>query len=285
MKLCRISNLLLEKDTNEMTKILFTDLDGTLLTEDKQISHYTRQILDKWCQAGHKLVLCSGRPLPSIQEARETLRLNYPGMYLIGFNGGCIYECDTDRILYKDGLTLEQSAYVLHAAKAAGIYCHTYSDTEILSPKDGEELAFYRRNIHLPVRFSQEPSTLLTSAPCKCLAIELYDREKLERFRLSLVPWAEGKCTLVYSNQYLLEIFPSTSGKGSAVKKLCSILGIPLSDSFAAGDQHNDISMLKAAGCGIAMKNGADAVKKAADVITAKDNDHDGLALLLEQYL
>ncbi|MBO5291993.1 MAG: HAD family phosphatase [Lachnospiraceae bacterium] len=268
-----------------MSKILFTDLDGTLLTERKEISAYTRQVLNRFSKAGHKLVLCSGRPLPSIQEVKETLKLDYPGMYLIGFNGGCIYECDTDRILYKDGLSMEQAAHILHAAREAGIYCHTYSDTAILSPVDGREIAFYRRNIHLHVRFADDPASLLTDSPCKCLAIELTDPEKLERFRLSLLPWAEGKCTLVYSNQYLLEIFPATAGKGASVKKLCSLLNIPLSDSLAAGDQGNDISMLQAAGTGIAMCNGTEDVKKAADIITPQDNDHDGLALVLEQYI
>lgn len=268
-----------------MTKILFSDLDGTLLTTDKKISPATRLVLDAWCAAGNLLVLCSGRPLPSIKEVRKELELFYPGMYLIAFNGGCIYECDTDRILAKEGIALEDCAHILRTARAMGVYCHTYSDSEILSPKDGEELAFYRRTIHLPARFDPDVMPLLKTMPCKCLAIEIHDHAKLESLRLALTPWAEGKCTLLYSNDYLLEIFPASAGKGASLKKLCSILKLSSDASYAAGDQENDISMLQAAGTGIAMKNGIESVKKAADVITSLDNDHDGLAELLKTYL
>lgn len=266
-----------------MSKILFTDLDGTLLTNDKKISAYTRQILNKWCAAGHKLVLCSGRPLPSIKEVKSSLALSYPGMYLIGFNGGCIYECDSDRVLTREALSLDDCAYILQTAGKMDVYCHTYSDAAILSPKNGEELAFYHRTIHMPDICQEHVMELVSMPPCKCLAIELHDHDKLEAFRRTLAPWAKGKCTLLYSNEYLLEIFPASSGKGASVKKLCSMLEIPLEDSFAAGDQENDISMLTAAGCGIAMLNGTESVKKAADVITEYDNGHDGLAKILEK--
>ena len=66
------------------TKILFTDLDGTLLDSGKQISGYTREILSAWSDAGHKIALCSGRDVNSVGSVRDYLNLNYPGMYLIG---------------------------------------------------------------------------------------------------------------------------------------------------------------------------------------------------------
>ena len=52
--------------------------------------------------------------------------------------------------------------------------------------------------------------------------------------------------------------------------------------SFSAGDAPNDISMLQAAGCGIAMKNADPEVKESADHITRYDNEHDGLADAIE---
>jgi hypothetical protein len=60
---------------------------------------------------------------------------------------------------------------------------------------------------------------------------------------------------------------------------------VALSDAYAAGDAGNDISMLEAAGTGIAMANASENVKKAADVITDLDNDHDGLADMMEKLL
>ena len=58
---------------------------------------------------------------------------------------------------------------------------------------------------------------------------------------------------------------------------------IPLERSVAAGDAENDISMIRAAGCGIAMLNGTQAVKDAADLVTEKDNNHGGLVPLLKK--
>ena len=68
------------------------------------------------------------------------------------------------------------------------------------------------------------------------------------------------------------------AGKGTQAKKICEHLNIPVENAIAAGDGDNDISMIKAAGLGIAMINAPDTVKDAADVITTFDNDHDGLA-------
>ena len=261
------------------TKILFTDLDGTLLNSQKQISDYTREVLNKWCQNGHKLVLCSGRAIDSIKHVKESLQLNLPGMYLIGYNGGQIYDYDKQETLSKVALTLEQTAYVIKEAAQAGIHIQTYSDTHIIAPKQNEELAYYKKVIHSPVIFCENIIDALEEGPCKCLAIELTDFEKLENFRLSLLPWAEKEgISLIYSNPNYLEIFPSISGKGSALKTLCSFLDIHPYFSVAAGDAENDLSMIEAAGMGIAMSNGSDDIKMAATTITAYDNDHDGLA-------
>ena len=90
---------------------------------------------------------------------------------------------------------------------------------------------------------------------------------------------------LLYSNDRYLEIFPAASGKGSAVRILCEYLHRPLGNALAAGDEANDISMIRAAGTGIAMQNARDEVKAAADIVTAKDNNHDGLAAVLMEYL
>ena len=79
-----------------------------------------------------------------------------------------------------------------------------------------------------------------------------------------------------------LEIFPSDAGKGNALVRLCEILGVPLENSLAAGDEENDLSMIRAAGTGIAMCNGSKVVKDIADVITSEDNDHDGLIPFLQ---
>lgn len=110
------------------------------------------------------------------------------------------------------------------------------------------------------------------------LAISLDDFDKLESFRLGISEWAQGRLQTIYSSDVYLELFEHTAGKGNAVRFVCDYFGVPLLDAYAAGDADNDISMLEAAGCGIAMANATDRVKQAADVVTELDNDKDGLA-------
>ena len=109
------------------------------------------------------------------------------------------------------------------------------------------------------------------------------DHSKLEKLKIEIEKKYGNKLTVLFSNNNYLEIFNINSGKGNAVIKLCNILNIPVKNSLAAGDQENDISMIKAAGIGIAMINGVDEVKKVANVITKKDNDNDGLVEFILQ--
>ncbi len=265
-------------------KILFTDLDGTLLDSTKQIGAYTREILNAWSDAGHKLALCSGRDINSVGSVKDYLHLDYPGMYLIGYNGGQIVECETGKTLYRAALTPEQVKYLMNEADRHDLHFHTYSDTHIVSPRDDEELAYYRRVIKTPTvisgAFTQEGAAdIRKHGACKCMIVELHDFEKMDAFRRSLLPYAEKEgITLTYSSPYYMEIFPSISGKGAAVKKLCELIGMNPAFAVAAGDAQNDLSMIEAAGFGIAMPNGCDELKDAATLTAAFDNDHDGLA-------
>lgn len=263
------------------TKIFFTDLDGTLLTTEKKITPATMEALEAWTAAGNKFTICTGRAIDSAKEVKESLGLNFPGTYLIGYNGGEIYDCENDKTVFRITLTMEQAALVAKVAKEHNIHCHTYTDSNIISPADDEELHYYRRAIHTPAIICENIISALDKPPCKLVAIELHDKEKMENFRKALMPLVEGELNLLYSNANYLEIFPASSGKGVGVEILCDYLNIPIFNALAAGDEANDISMIQTAGIGIAMKNATDAVKAVANVITKADNDHDGLAPIL----
>ena len=87
------------------------------------------------------------------------------------------------------------------------------------------------------------------------------------------------------SCQAYLEIIPRGLSKGNALVQLAQRLGIPIENTVAAGDAANDLSMLRAAGAGVAMCNGTDEAKAAADAVTCRDNNHDGIAEIIEKYL
>ncbi len=266
-------------------KLLFTDLDGTLLNNDSKVSPGTRAFLDEFLAAGNKLILSSGRPLLSVLEVKNDAGLLQKGIFLICNNGAQIYDCDQERSIVEKRLPRPYVSYLQQQAQKHHLHIQTYRDDAVISPADDKEIKYYRRRIHLPLIVSPCLTDGLVNDPLKMLAISLDDHEKLEAFRRSIADWAENKIQMIYSNDMYLELFDWDSGKGSAVRFVCDHLGVPLSDAYAAGDADNDISMLKAAGTGIAMANATDRVKRAADVVTALDNDRDGLADIMKRLL
>lgn len=266
-------------------KILFTDLDGTLLNNQSMVSKNTKAFLDDFIHAGNKLVLSSGRPLNSILEVKELAGLNYPGLLISASNGTQIYDCDSKTPIQEKRLSLSQVAYLQAQAKAFGLHIQTYTDDAIVTAAEDEEIRFYRRRIHLPLLLADDYASFLPKEPLKMLAIHLSDHGRLDAFCEHIADWAADKIQYIFSNDFYLELFHKDAGKGNAVRFICDYFKIPLSDSYAAGDTDNDISMIREAGCGIAMQNAAPEVKEAADVITPKDNDSDGLAEFMRSVL
>ena len=261
-----------------MNKIFFFDLDGTLLNSEKIITPRTMEALKKFTDAGNHFCINTGRAIDSAKAVYNGLSLDFKGSFLCGSNGTEIYSIDEDRYVYKTGVPLEMVPRILDLAEEYGIHCHTYNETHIVSRHDGECMDYYRRVIKTPLTVTDNVLSKLQAPPSKMIAIELHDHDKQERFRAALQEMVGDKLTLLYSNPYYMEIFPSEAGKGSAVKRLAGILGVDIKNTYAAGDEQNDISMIEAAGCGIAMINGTDLVKESADVVTRFDNNHDGLA-------
>ncbi len=117
------------------------------------------------------------------------------------------------------------------------------------------------------------------------LMVSTKSRQELEGIRQAMLSWAEGQIEMIFSCDQYLEFLPAGVEKGNAVRELCRLLEIPLEDSIAAGDEENDRSMIRAAGLGCAMANGIEAVKAEAGYITKRDNNHCGVAEIVEKFM
>ena len=265
-----------------MKKILFTDMDGTLLNDDSQVSPYTRQVLRDISAKGHVIVLSSGRSIHSILDTASKLDIIVPGMYICAANGAMIYECDSSKVLYYSPVSLEYVKSVWTLAIKEGIHIQTYSDRELLVPSKSKEVDYYMIRCPHPLIITDTPWTVLEKPPVKLLAIDLEDHDKLDRFGKKVADMYPDLNTL-FSNPMYLEVISKDAGKGNALKWLCNYLNIPISSSYAAGDQFNDISMISAAGTGIAMSNGDPAIFEFADVLSEFDNNHDGLSQYIDK--
>ena len=103
-------------------KILFTDLDETLLNRDKTISKENRDAIARMLEQGHDFVLMTGRPIATARIAVKELGLTFPRCYMVAFNGAVVYDCVADRILAERTLPMEVAKDVILEAHKAGIY-------------------------------------------------------------------------------------------------------------------------------------------------------------------
>lgn len=98
-------------------KLLFTDLDDTLLNNQSLVSAETKAFLDKFLEDGNRLILSSGRPLASVLEVKEQAGLRQPGIFVSSSNGTLVYDCDSRRIIKETCLPL---SYVTYLQKQIG---------------------------------------------------------------------------------------------------------------------------------------------------------------------
>lgn len=113
------------------------------------------------------------------------------------------------------------------------------------------------------------------SVPCKLLAKD-NDTAKIRKLRDELINILGNEAEVFSSYPNNIEIIPKNIDKGTALEAVSELLSIPLSDMIAFGDWDNDIGMLRTAGMGVCMANGSEGAKRAANMITASNND-DGI--------
>ena len=263
-------------------KILFTDIDGTLIRSDQTISVKAAAALDEMARAGHVIVLSSGRPLGSIMNVYNYLcsvmKSTFKQAFIIANNGAQITDIISGKDLSEKRLPLALVDSVQSIAEQFDVHIQTYSDTHIICTRDDEETRSYTKRIILPVKIDPVLSRSLEKPPYKMLALSLKGSPFLYPFRDAVNDQLGDKVNTIFSGNGYLEIVDKAADKGSAVSFICRHLGISEADCFAAGDSENDISMLRVCGTGYAMANAAPAVKQSADKVTCHTHDEDGIS-------
>lgn len=266
-------------------RLLFLDLDGTLLNDAKEITEGNRQALTRTLGWGHGVIIATGRPLRSALEQARRLGLDKPGCYVIAYNGAMVYDwAKQDQVFSR---TLDKAAVVriFDQANRIGEHIQTYDSFDVLVEKRGEDDAVrrYCKLVGMTYRVIGDVRTDLQEDPVKCLVINYEKKDGL----LQMQAWIRENVPQMdcfFSSDHLLEVVPKGMNKGEAVRMLCKMLNVEIENAVACGDAANDLAMLKAAGIGVAMQNGTEEVKAAADYITARDNNHDGVAEAADKF-
>ena len=272
-----------------MIKLIASDLDGTLLTDSKELSQTTVQILDMAVKKGIYVIPATGR---SFRAIPEWIR-NYPGIrYVITSNGGAIYSVLENKRIYQcllNGQTVEEALDIQVPENTAielfvdGIPYSEESYVRFPEKYGATEYgAKYVRETRIPVKdikaFAMEHRTELDSMAFICgdragkCTLEKQLRDSLsDAYITSSVP-------------HMVEIGHKNAGKGNTLLYLMRLLGISPDEAIAFGDADNDCSMLEAVKYGVAVGNATEACKKAAAFVTAS-NEEDGVAKAVRQFL
>ena len=268
-------------------KLLFLDLDGTLLNDSKQVTEGNRKALEAALDRGHGVVITTGRPLKSALDLARQLELDKPGCYTIAFNGALIYDWRTNQQIFRQTVSLDAVEKMFAAARELGVHIQTYDSREVLVEPwcDMSIVEKYCQTLRMTYRVVEDVRQALEEEPFKMLAIHPRDSENMQKLVAFLQGEMAGVLDGAFSSATYLDIVKAGMNKGEAVTKLCAMMNIPIANAVAAGDAANDLSMIIAAGVGVAMANGTDEVKAAADYITHRDNNHDGIAEIVAEFL
>ncbi|MCR4655860.1 MAG: Cof-type HAD-IIB family hydrolase [Lachnospiraceae bacterium] len=266
-------------------KLLFTDLDGTLLSTDKTVSAGNLRAIEEMVKQGHKFVVATGRPIQSALQISEKYGWNKDGYLISSFNGGLIYDCGAKKDIKIRSMKKEDAKYILDRAHEMGIHAHTYDKVSVVSEYDTPELHKYAKGIGMPEKVVGNILTDLLAEPIKTVVISYEGRNRLKDFSERIYDFAKNRLNYTFSNPTLLEYEDIRASKGESLLFLADYYHIDISDTIAAGDEENDLSMIEAAGVGAVMANGSDKAREKADYITRSDNDHDGIAEIIERFI
>ncbi len=260
-------------------KIIFSDIDGTLLNSEHKITENTKKKIKEFEVSGIPFILVSARMPAGIYPLQKDLDIKSP---IVCYSGGLVID--------KNGNEIE----------SRGIECS--KAIEVKSYIDGafNEIcaSLYSYNQWIVDDIENEwifQEVKITNAKPICGNIKsILNNKEVHKILCMGNPEAiselGGKLKKKYpelsvykSKDTYLEIMDGSASKSNAIKVLCKSMNIEIEDSISFGDNYNDIDMLKVTGKGYAMGNALDDVKREADYITL-DNDKDGIAEVLKNY-
>ena len=255
--------------------LICTDLDGTLLSSDREISAENLSAIEYFKSEGGFFTFVTGRPHHTAGKIYEKVCPNVPYVCL---NGGGVYDGADDKFLHfetvpKDKLFVMLD-FVSEFMPEMGIQANT--EKAIYFCRESEAMEDFRKATGYPMnktdyREIEEPIQ-------KILFVHREDAKIKALSEALLSHSLASEFDFIRSEATLYEILPKGVSKGSGMKRLASLLGVD--KTVAVGDYFNDISMIKAAKVGIAVGNAVDEAKEAADIVTV-DNDHSAIAKII----
>lgn len=274
-------------------QLVALDLDGTLFNNQSIISQANLSAIRRITDAGIHVVISTGRPFNGVPFAQ----LEGTGIdYAITANGSGIYRISTGECLFDDSMPEDMILPILAFLMQKDIHMDAFINGKGVSPTKCRDTA-----LKLPVPDSIKAYIADTRLRVDDLGDYIHSNHlRVQKMTLNFLREPDGTLKDRESVREFLEGNPQIScvcggynnleftragvSKGAGLLKLAGLLGVAPTDTMAIGDTENDMSIIDAAGIGVAMGNATPDVKAAADYITSS-NEEDGVAAAIMHFL
>lgn len=245
-------------------KIVFFDIDGTLLDHDKKLPASAKTAVKELQEKGIHVAIATGRAPFMIEEIRRELGIDS----YVTFNGQ--YVVFEGKIVYEKPLTNEQLTRLTKFAEESG-HSLVYSTNSTMKASIEDDPLISDSMASLRLDYPEIDKVFYEKENIYQVLLFCEDKDE-ESYRstqkgLDFVRWHNFSC----------DVLPGGGSKAVGVEKLIEASGLKIEDAYAFGDGLNDLEMIRAVGMGVAMGNAVEALKQEADLVVGQVDDN-GLA-------
>lgn len=258
-----------------MSKIVFMDIDGTIWDEQLQIPNSTITAVRKLKENGHKAFICTGRARGNIRS-KKLLDIGFDGIISacgnhVEMDGRVIYENILPPELVERSVRLAQECRMPVVLEGSEYHWITENGLE-----DDPYVNFLFKEMGpaaLPLRGYTDDIRI------NKFSADIFPDTDYERVKREL----SDDFDILEHDRNVVEFVPKGTSKATGIQWLCNYLGVDIADTYAIGDSVNDLDMLKYVKHGIAMGNGSQRAKDAAEYVTKSIHD-DGIHHAMVHY-
>ena len=274
--------------TEKEIKLIAFDLDGTLLTDRKELTLRTRRAVEKAIEKGVTILAATGRPMTAVPPEI----LHFSGIrYYMTSNGAALWDKETNTYIRQAYLTREQAILLVAASMREDVWREACIGGRSHASKEQFERLpdfFTTERVMRYIMDTRKPVERLEDHILTCenrierVSFFTYHPDRLVRVHEQIRDIPDIDITSAVPND--LEIGASAASKEAALKYLIELLEIEPDEVISFGDGLNDIGMIRLSGIGVAMENAMEEVREAADIVT-DSNEEDGVAKVIERFV
>jgi Cof subfamily protein (haloacid dehalogenase superfamily) len=266
--------------TTTPVRLLLADVDGTLVTQDKELTSRAADAVRRLGDAGVMFAVTSGRPPRGMAMLVDPLNLQTP---IAAFNGGLLVDRDMS-VLEQRVLPADLVSPVAAMMESFSLDVWLYSGADWYVPKaDGPHVAREAWTVRFEPKIMTAGVQELAGSVAKLVGVS-DDTDAVARATSAVHDEFGDHVAAAASQPYYLDVTHPQANKGAVARYLAAKYGIGPDDIATIGDMPNDVLMFAHSGLSIAMGNASPEVKRAARRVTTSNQD-EGFANAVDKFI